>query len=176
MTCAAHNGSEVLRQRSYWLRCFLGPSPMLLALTLCTSPIASANVCVSQTLHIFRIHGHVTDQFGENIPGARISLKRAGIAVLESPADDTGDFRLKVKPGKYDLYVQAPGFEHGWAPLKVGFGPKSWFRANTLYVALAVGSLNCPPNVTTSYREFKRQIRASKVEFEEHKQKNATQR
>jgi hypothetical protein len=131
---------------------------------------------VSQTIHVTQVHGHVSDQRGENIPGARITLKRAGNTALETTADNKGDFRLNAPPGTYDLDVQAPGFEIGWAPLKVGLGPKSWFRSNTLYVALAVGSFDCPPNVTTSYKEFKKQIRAFEAGFGEQKQDNATQR
>jgi hypothetical protein len=140
------------------------------------SEIASANICVSRTLHVLRIHGHVTDQLGRDIPGAKITLKKAEKTVLEFFADDSGSFRFKTPSGNYDLIVQFPGFERGWTELNVGFGPKTWFRPNTLYIALAVGSLYCPPKITTSYREYKKQIRAYEAELEEHKQEHATQK
>ena len=157
------------RQRSFWLRCFLGPIPILFALLLCASANAHADVCVSQTFHVARVHGHVSDQNGEKIPNVEIALKKAGKIVLEGTTDDAGDFHLKASPGKYDLEVRARGFEPGWAPLMVGPGPKTWFRSNTLYVTLEVGSFKCLPNVTTSYKEFKNQIRVPEPGFGEQK-------
>ena len=157
------------RQRGFRLRCFLEPNLIFLALPLCASTYAHANVCVSKTFNVARVLGHVCDQNGEKIPNVEIALEKAGKIVLEGTTDDAGDFHLHASPGKYDLDVRAKGFESGWAPLVVGRGPKSWFRSNTLYVTLAVGSLICPPNVTTSYKEFKKQIRALEPGFGEQK-------
>ena len=176
MTEMLQEGLGSSRRRGFWLRCFLGPSPMLLALAMCTPPIASANVCVSQGLYVSQVHGQVTDQLGEIISRARITLRQDEKTVLESTADDGGDFRLAVPPGNYDLLVQAPGFTRAWTELVVVFGPKTWFRSNTLYVALAVGSLDCPPDVTKNRREVERQISAHKVELERQKQEHGRQK
>jgi hypothetical protein len=131
---------------------------------------------VSQTFHVYRVHGHVTDQYGETLPTVRITLKRSGNVVLESTTDDKGDFHLKVSPGEYELLFKAPGFALSSAPLQVGFGLGSIFRSNTLHLALAVSSEGCAPNLTTSYKEYKRQIRAFEPRVGEDAKDHATQK
>jgi hypothetical protein len=158
------------------LRCFLGSSLIPVVLLLCAPASANANVCVSETFHVSRVQGHVTDQYGEVLPTVRITLKKSGIVVLESTTDDKGDFHLKVSPGEYELLFEARGFALSGAPLKVGFGLRSIFRSNRLYLALAVSSEGCAPNLTTSYKEYKRQIRAFEPRFGEDTKDYATQK
>jgi hypothetical protein len=176
MTCAAHNGSEVLRQRSYWLRCFLGRIFPLLALLVCLNPPARANVCVSPTLHVRSVHGIVTDPLGRSIADATISLRSGKDTKAETKTDGAGNFRLSVPSGHYELFVHAPAFVDGWTPLHVGLSLRSLVHSNTLYVVLDVGSLDCPPNLTTSKGEFTRQIQNFKAQFGAKKQDNATQK
>ena len=176
MTGTLQKRSGNSRQRGFWLRCFLGPIPIVVVLLLCAPATANANVCVSQTFSVSAIHGFVTDQNGEIIPKVRIMLQRSGNTVLESTTDDKGDFQLKASPGRYDLRVDAPGFMPSWAPLKVGFGPKSWFRSKTLYVALAVGLMGCAPDFTTSYKEYKRTLRVFEAGGGDHTKDKATQK
>jgi hypothetical protein len=61
-------------------------------------------------------------------------------------------------------------------PLNVGLGMRSLFHSDALYVILAVGSLDCPPNVVASKREFLRQIQNFKAQFGAKKQEDATQK
>ena len=176
MTCAAHKGSGVLKQRSYWLRCFWRSIFPLLALLACLNPTAHANVCVSPTLHVRTVHGLVTDQLGEPIAGATVMLKVGKDIKAETKTDDAGIFRLDVPSSHYELFVHSQGFRDSWMPLNVGLGMRSLFHSDALYVILAVGSLGCPPNVVASKREFLRQIQNFKAQFGAKKQEDATQK
>jgi hypothetical protein len=176
MTCAAHNGSEVLRQRSYWLRCFFGRAFLLLALLVCLNSPAHANVCVSSILHVRSVRGIVTDPLGRPIAEATVSLKSGKDTKAEAKTDGAGNFRLSVPSGHYELSVHAPAFVDGWTPLHVGLSLRSLVHSNTLYVILGVSRLDCPPNLTTSKGEFTRQIQNFKAQFGAKKQEDATQK
>jgi hypothetical protein len=176
MTCAAHNGNEVLIQRSYWFRYFLGRIFPLLALLICLKSTARANICVSSTLHVRSVHGIVTDPDGQPIANAIVSLRSGKDTKAETRTDGVGHFRLNVSSGHYELYVHAPAFVDGWTLLQVGFSLRSLVHSNTLYVILAVGWLDCPPNLTTRKGEFTRQIQNFKAKYGAKKQENATQR
>lgn len=174
MTCAAYKGSNVLRQRSYWLRYFLGRIFPLLALAVCLNSPARANVCVSSTLRVRSVQGIVADPFGQPIAGATVSLQSGKDTKAETKSDGTGSFRLHVPSGHYELFVHAPAFVDAWTPLYVGLSLRSLVHSNTLYVILDVGSLHCPPNLTTSKGEFTRQIQNFKAQPGAKKQEHAT--
>jgi Carboxypeptidase regulatory-like domain len=146
MTRAASDRKGISRQRGFWLRCFLGRTMVLLALTFCLGRCACANVCVYKTLHVMRVRGHVTDYLGDKIPGAKLTFKKDGKTSLESAADEQGAFNLKVPRGKYWLSVEAPGFAPGRAYLQVGFGFKSLFHSSSLHMILS-------PGVICEYRQ-----------------------
>ena len=176
MNSTAHNGSEVFKQRSYWLRCFLGRIFPLLALLLCLNSPALANICVSSTLHVRSVHGIVTDFLGQPISGAIVSLKSGEDTKAETKTDSAGNFLLNVSSGHFELFVHATAFLDGWAPLYVGLNLRSLLHSNTLYVILAIGGLDCPPNPTTSREVFIRQIQNFKAIFGAKKQEYATQK
>ena len=146
------------RQRSYWLRCFLGNAFLAFLLGCLLSRPALANVNVSKTLYVQSVHGQVTDDSGRPIEGAKISLKSGEKSVADTISDSVGIFRMKVPGGSYWLSVNARGFVTGGGELRAGPGFRSFFHSDMLYVVLTVGAPDCPPVATTSRREFKHQV------------------
>ena len=157
------------QQRGYRLRCFLGRILLLFALLICVNPPARANVCVSPTVHVRSVRGIVTDQVGEPIAGATVLLKVGKETKAEAKTDSTVIFRLDARSGPYELSVHRSAFVNAWTPLDVGSGLKSLLGSSTLYVILAVGVQDCPPNITTSKREHIRQIQIFKAQLEAKK-------
>ena len=57
------------------------------------------------------IAGSVTDQRGDPIRGATVSLRQlAAEGAKAAPADDEGYFVVSADPGAFDLQLSAPGF------------------------------------------------------------------
>jgi hypothetical protein len=140
------------RQRGFWLRCFLGGITILFALVSCPSENARANVCVYKTLHVIQTRGHVTDYSGKSIPDAKLTFKNDGKTVLESSADQEGNFNVKVPKGKYELRVESPGFAPGYAYLQVGFGFRTFFRSKSILMRLSPGVV-CKSNEPMTKQE-----------------------
>jgi hypothetical protein len=133
----------------------LGSTTILFTLILSSCDFAYANVCVYKTLHILRVRGHVTDDLGENIPGAKLTVKNDGKTVLESAANQQGIFSLKVPRGMYELRVDAPGFAPGFAYFQTGFGMRSVFNSKTIVMKLHVGAI-CKNNRQMKNQEDRR--------------------
>jgi len=172
MRFAVSERIERPRQRSFWLRCFLGRILILAVIVLSTSRTANANVCVYKTVYVRSVHGYVVDETGAIVPDAKVIVKqmeyvaleptnpkvktrREGKVVLESTADQQGRFRLKIPRGEYWIDVQANGFAGDHAYVKVGLGVRSLIHSNTLRLVLSVGSVckEAYPNEVQSHRE-----------------------
>ena len=91
------------------------------------------------------MQGYVTNQLGDKIAGAHIVAKQNGKNVAETKTDEQGVFRLKVRPGRYTLTIDAPGWDSNHAEVQAGFGLKNlfhaWFyrsifRPNFIYIRL----------------------------------------
>jgi hypothetical protein len=111
----------------------------LVSLVIVPGETAHANVCVYKTMHVRSVHGYVVDSILERVPNARVIAKSAGKVVLESTADQQGNFRLKLPRGEYDLKVEATGFAPRYARVKVGFGFRSLIHPNTLRFMVTPG-------------------------------------
>lgn len=139
------------RKRSYWLRCFLGSCIILLAL----SASASATSCTHGKISVTHVRGHVGNQLLENLPGAKITMKKSGQTVAETVADQNGDFRLKVPRGEYDMIIEAPGWHPSSTHLTVGFGFRSLFHDRPIRVFLTVSALCASESLETQRTSYR---------------------
>ena len=111
--------------------------------------------CIQQRkLVVAHVRGQFFDHGGVPVPGARVSLWPDGKPIIQSKANETGEFSFKVEPRHYILKATYPGFEITTAELDVGADLFSTFHPTALRVILALPGLNCPW-VTTSNKEFK---------------------
>ncbi len=55
--------------------------------------------------------GRVLDPHGYPIPGAEVKALSSGRPVEARFTDDRGEFRVRLKPGRYSLRVRVPGFQ-----------------------------------------------------------------
>ena len=141
-----------------------------------TVEICRAQVdCVFKTLHLSRMQGIVTDQFGEVIPGATVRLKQGDGIIAEVQADEQGQFAIKGVSGHYDLSIKARGFAEAWSPVEIGPDLQNSFHSNVLRVMLLVGAGEECEVLTTNKHEFDKAVRAHNQRFKGI-EKNATQK
>ena len=55
--------------------------------------------------------GRVVDPHGYPIPGAEVKALRSGKPLEARFTDDRGEFRVRLKPGRYSFRVRVPGFQ-----------------------------------------------------------------
>lgn len=171
MTFAAREITGISRQRSYWLRCFLGTSVFLLLVSLtCGSVLAQASYdCFYvKATKLAHIRGEVIDHTGHPVSGATIELLKQGAndPLASETSSDNGQFRFEEPSGKYLLHVQAAGFHPAGLNVRVDHGFFSFFNTRRLYVVLAAGATAqpCPAEIT------------SKKKLQEYIRHNATQK
>jgi hypothetical protein len=110
--------------------------------------------CIEQKmLTVSRIRGQVFDATGVPVPGSLVSVSSETRPEMQFKTDATGQFNIKVTPGRYMLKASYPGFEVTRAELDVGPDIWSLLHPTALRVILSVGSMSCPW-VTASHKEF----------------------
>ena len=95
-----------------WSRLFF----VFFLLFICICIPASAKVCTIETFKIKDIAGIVLDENGNAIANAQVEVSKIkASATGHTLTDANGMFYLPDVPtGKYELRVQAVGFEEGW--------------------------------------------------------------
>ena len=69
------------------------------------------------------VTGVVTDASGAVLPGATVTIKSAGGAVLTAVTDATGHYAIaNVAPGAYELTIEMPGFDRQVSKIAVAAG------------------------------------------------------
>jgi Carboxypeptidase regulatory-like domain len=111
---------------------------------------ASAKVCTVQTFKIRDISGIVLDENGNAIANAQVEVSKINASATgHTLTDANGMFDLpEVPTGKYELRVQAVGFEEGWLAIvldrpkkKMNTGQKSLRIVLTLGMGCTSASL-----------------------------------
>jgi hypothetical protein len=83
------------------------------------------------------ISGTVTDQSGGTIPGATITVLQGGRPVSTAVTDGSGQFRIGVSPGTYDVTFSLSGFQTVRQQVRVVTGSTAIASA-----ALPIGSMS----------------------------------
>jgi hypothetical protein len=138
MTERSQKRLSSFRQRGFWLRCFLEKGLISVCLLLSFCKCASANECTYKPVYIRHLEGHVSYATGGDAHGARITVRSSAKTVLQSTADQMGNFQITVPRGQYDLVVESPGFLPSVTHVHVGFGVKSLFRRSFISLRLDV--------------------------------------
>ncbi len=74
----------------------------------CLAP--AAGVLLAAETEPLLFEGRVLDPHGYPIPGAEVKALRSGRPVETRFTDKRGEFRVRLKPGRYSLRVRVPGF------------------------------------------------------------------
>jgi hypothetical protein len=158
MTFATRETTGISRQRSYWLRCFLGVTWSSIALGVASSGgVAHAQATYDcfyvKTAKVAHIRGLVLDQHGTPIAGAQIELLKKGAndAVANTQSDAKGSFQFDAPAGPYWVHAKADGFQTTGLSVRVDHGLFSFFNTRRLYVVLPAGAgpQPCPAEITS---------------------------
>ena len=132
--------------------------------------------CAFKTLHVSGLHGNVTDQFGNAIAGAEVTLKRDGQEVAKAQTDDKGRFDVKGLSGRYGMTITAKGFASAWSPVEIGPDMHNLLHSNLLRAMLFVGAWENCETFTTSKRMFDRAVQFNHQRYKVSEENNATQK
>jgi hypothetical protein len=103
---------------------------------------ASANECVIETFKVRNISGTVLDENGDAIANAQIEVSKTKTDTIgHTLTDGSGIFYLPDIPaGKYELRVQAAGFQDGWLPIILDRPKKVIAGRGSLRIILTLGT------------------------------------
>jgi len=174
MTFAQGERTGISKQRSYWLRCFLGMRGTSLAIAVAGFGGGMAHAQTNydcfyvKTAKVAHVRGVVVDQQGEAISGAKLELLNKGEdhAIGQIESDTNGGFQFEIGAGQYWIHVEAKNFQPVGLSVRVDHGFFSFFNTRRLYVVLPVGGTAqpCPAEIT------------SKKKLQEYVRDNAAQK
>jgi hypothetical protein len=114
--------------------------------------------CVAAQVHVAQLRGTVYDPSGVRIPGASVRVQKDGNLLGEAQTDDRGGFAFKVRPGRYKLQAEMPGFQRMSQEIDVDLDLSTLLLPGHLRVVLGLGGTFCS-YATTSTRQFKYDIK-----------------
>lgn len=146
------------RQRSFWLRCFLGGA-VLLAL----GPGASGQVAGPAPFHVSHLRGVYVDGRGNPIAGAAVTLVQDDKVKYSARTDRAGRFEIKHATGRFQLHVDMKGQSPVSRQVLVGIEAETYLHGAMLYVIAgpAACSDDCS-KVFTSKDKFEKALRENK--------------
>jgi hypothetical protein len=146
----------ILRQRGFWLRCFLGAA--LLCVMVCS---AQAQVVVDKPDHIAKAEGLVVNTQGKPLANAEVTLNQDGKPVYTTHTDDRGAFRFDHADGQFTFRVaRTAEYAPAAKDVVVDFQIASSLARKKLYVIVGPGACeDACSSVFTSEGEFKKAIK-----------------
>jgi hypothetical protein len=157
MRVAAGGGFGFQRQRSFWLRCFLGCGLLVSA----SRVAARAQISLDPPYHLAHLRGIFVDAKGNPIPGAEVTLDRGDKVIYSTRTDGSGRFAIKHVSGHYRLHVEEKGYAQVNRQVIVGLEAEAYLHGSTLYMVAGPGACadDCS-SVFTSKSKFEQAIRA----------------
>ena len=153
MTSDVRHNPGILKQRGFWLRCFLGIA-CLAAVFAVLAVRASAKVEPPGPLHLWSLHGFYMTSSGKPIESAEISLQRDGAPVDKTTTDASGAFSFKHVRGRYTLHIdKSSSYSELSREVIVGIETATLLRKNTLYIIPGPGACSddCSSVFTSKY-------------------------
>jgi carboxypeptidase family protein len=147
------------RQRSFWLRCFLGAAFLLMA-----GSFTSAKVEPQGPLHLWRLHGFYMDPTGNPIANVELSLQRDGAMLYKTKTDAAGWFAFEHVSGRYTLHIdKTSNYSQLSREVIVGLETATILRKNTLYLVAGPGACtdDCSSVFTSKY-DYENAIRRNR--------------
>lgn len=161
MTFAASEKTGILRQRGFWLRCFLGTACLLSALWLVGAGVSWAKVEPAGPIHVWRLSGFFMTAAGKPIQDVEIMLLRDGAVVDKTKTDASGRFSFDHVTGRYTLHVDKAKIHSELSrEVIVGLETATILRGKKLYVI--AGPSACTDDcssVFTSKSDFEKAVR-----------------
>ncbi len=171
MRAVSDSRSGFRRQRSIWLRCFLGIGWLaMLVLTMGTA--ACAQISVDKPYHLSHARGVFVDARGNPIQGAAVTLDQDDRVKYSTQTDGAGRFEIKHVSGRYWLHVHAKGYATVGRQVVVGLEAETHLHGSTLYMIAGPGACSddCA-KVFTSKGKFEQAIRDYTARYDEESTK-----
>jgi hypothetical protein len=149
MTMREHAG--IIKQRSFWLRCFLGGVLLVIA---GTATCSWAKVEPRGPMHLWRLHGFFMTAAGKPVDNVQITLVRDGKTMYETRTDASGKFAFAHVSGRYTLHIdKSPEYSQLSREVIVGIEAATMLRKKTLYIVAgpAACSDDCSSVFTSKY-------------------------
>lgn len=156
MTFVARRHFGILKQRGYWLRCFLSVAIVLLAASL-----AFAQLDLPKPERLTHVEGTVVNPEGHPVPNVAVSLFRDEKISAETRTDAEGQFEFeRLKTGPYAFRVARTQYAPASRDIVVTDEIVTHLERKKLYVVLGPGACqdDCSA-VLTSKRDFDKTIR-----------------
>lgn len=159
MKIAMSEQAGILKQRGFWLRCFLGKAWFVMAIWLAASGLSWGRVEAPGPIHLWRLHGFFMNAAGKPIENAEVTLVRDERVIYTMRTDGSGKFAFEHVSGRYWLHIKAPNYSGLSREVVVGLETATVLRRNTLYVIAGPGACtdDCS-SIYTSKNEFDRTI------------------
>ncbi len=174
MTIAMSEQVGISKQRGFRLRCFLSAA-VTLGCIGSISTMAQVDCVLPRQINVSRIQGHVYDPWGRAIPGAEVSLSDAGKVIQQQSTDEEGSFSFPQHSGRFEFAATVKFMQPSRVVLQVGNDLVHFIHHDDLFVLIGLPGSYCSW-ITTSHREFAREIANNKIRMKEFKEKNATQK
>ncbi|MBS1802969.1 MAG: carboxypeptidase regulatory-like domain-containing protein [Acidobacteria bacterium] len=161
MTTFSSSNFGVRRQRSFWLRCFLSASIVLLI-----SGHASAQLDIPKPERLTHVEGVIVSPDGHPMPGIAVNLLRDEKISAETRTDQSGEFEFeKVRSGSYVFRVPRTQYAPAVRDIVITDEIVTHLERKKLYVIL--GPSACQDEcsaVLTSKRDFDKALRRNRRE------------
>ena len=157
MTWVASEDLRILKQRGFWLRCFLGAAFVLLILAV----PASSQVDIPKPERLTHVQGIVVDPEGHPVPNLQVRLVRDEKVQAETQTSKSGTFKFdRVRSGQYIFRVARSQYAPAARDIVVTDEIVTHLERKQLFVVLGPGACQdeCSA-VLTSRRKFDQAIR-----------------
>jgi hypothetical protein len=105
MTFFINQRIGITKQRSNWLRCFLGRAFLLALSCAFVQPAAHAQLEIDGPIHLTHVEGIVANTSGARVPNAEVTLSRDGKVMQTTHTDQSGAFHFEHASGRFTLQV-----------------------------------------------------------------------
>jgi hypothetical protein len=159
MTFVSSRESDFLKQRSFWLRCFL--SGWLLVVTI---GLAHGQLELPKPERLTHVEGIVVSPEGHPVPDIAVKLLRDENVNAETRTDKSGRFEFeRMHSGPYVLRVPRTQYAPAARDVVITDEIVTHLERKKLYIILGPGACQdeCSA-VLTSKRDFERTIRKNK--------------
>jgi hypothetical protein len=159
MTFAMSESIGNSKQRSYWLRCFLGVSLLCAA----AGGVLLAQVEVEKPVHLAKAEGLVVNSEGKPVAHAEVTLNQDGKPVYTTRTDDRGAFHFDHASGQFTFRVARTEYAPAAQEVIVDFQIASSLERKKLYVIVGPGACaDACSSVFFSKHEFQRALKEKK--------------
>ena len=159
MTCSVSERIGISRQRGFWLRCFLGRALGIALLCVPARGSLSAQVEVSNVLHLAHVEGLVVNSDGKPVVNAEITLVQDEKVAYRTRTDNAGAFRFDHVVGHYWFRVARTEYAPAAQEIKVGDLIESYVQRKKLYVIVGPGACaDACSSIFSSKHDFEKAI------------------